>query len=68
MLLLGAGSNMSEPVRPGVTEYELDARIERRRDQPDLCTIYQSKSNEMRQMSGWITAKGDAFVDAQSRR
>ncbi|MXR52964.1 hypothetical protein GRX03_15295 [Halovenus sp. WSH3] len=59
---------MSEQIRPRGTEYELDSQIECRRNQPDLCTIYRSEPDEMREMSGWITAKGDAFVDAQAYR
>jgi len=47
---------------------ELTAQIERRRNQPDLCTIYQSNADEMRRMSQWITAKGDAFLDLDSHR
>lgn len=49
-------------------EIELAAQIEERRKQPDLCTIYQSNTDEMRRMSRWITAKGDSFLDLESNR
>lgn len=59
---------MSESAVPGESVYELDAQIERRHSQPDLCTIYRSSDDEMSRMSRWITAKGQAFVDAKSHR
>lgn len=59
---------MTEAVDPREETLELASEIERRERQPDLCTIYQPHSDEMRQMAMWITAKGGAFVDLDSKR
>ena len=59
---------MAGPAASRDEDVTLASQIERRRNQPDLCTIYQSNADEMRQMSRWITAKGDAFLDVRSHR
>ncbi|WP_442909428.1 DUF7511 domain-containing protein [Halovenus sp. HT40] len=59
---------MPDSAASGNSEIKLASQVEQRRNQPDLCTIYQSNGDEMRKMSRWITAKGDAFIDLGSRR
>lgn len=59
---------MNDASRTQSEDVEVDVQIERRHHQPDLCTIYESNVSEMRKMARWITAKGDAFVDAGSYR
>lgn len=59
---------MSNQTSPPTSEFTLVAQIERRNNQPDLCTVYQSGTDDVTKMSRWITAKGDAFLNAQSVR
>lgn len=59
---------MTETVDPRKETVDLVAQIERREFQPDLCTIYRPHSDELRQMSCWITAKGESFCDLDSCR
>ncbi len=59
---------MTETVDPRETRCELVAKIERRDQQPDLCTIYQPHRDEVTQMSTWITAKEGSFIDLERSR
>ena len=36
--------------------------------QPDLCTIYQPHSDDVTQMSMWITAKEGSFINVERTR
>lgn len=59
---------MSDASRTHPGEVEVAVEIERRHRQPDLCTMYETDVSELKQMERWLTAKGDAFVDARSCR
>jgi hypothetical protein len=59
---------MSETVDPREEKIRLVAQVENRHRQPDLCTIYEPHSDELQQMSTWITAKEGAFLDLESIR
>jgi len=59
---------MTETVDPRETRYELVSKIERRENQPDLCTIYQPHTDDITQMSTWITAKEGSFITLERTR
>jgi len=59
---------MPPAIDPRDRNVQLTAKTETRYRQPDLCTIYEPDSQGESQMSRWITAKGEAFVDAETNR
>lgn len=59
---------MSESADPREEDIRLVAQVENRHRQPDLCTIYEPHSDEVQQMSTWITAKEGAFYELESIR
>lgn len=59
---------MDQSIDPRERERKLAARIETRHRQPDLCTIYEPGPEGESNASQWLTAKGDAFVDAETIR
>jgi hypothetical protein len=59
---------MSDVSRPQPAERAVLVKIERRHRQPDLCTFYEETSDDAEQMTHWMTAKGEAFVDLESSR
>jgi hypothetical protein len=48
-----------EPFQSKVVSYD---------DAPDECTIYPKHVRDDREMTAWITARGDSFCSVQSRR
>lgn len=59
---------MPPAIDPRDRNVQLTAKIETRHRQPDLCTIYEPDSQGRSQMTRWITAKGEAFVDVETTR
>lgn len=59
---------MTESADPREEDIRLVAQVENRHRQPDLCTIYEPHSDEVQQMSTWITAKEGAFYELESIR
>lgn len=55
---------MSEPVADEDGRLNLNARIESRALQPDLCTIYPPESEDAIIMERWITAREGSYIDA----
>lgn len=55
---------MSEPVEDDDARQNLNARIESRALQPDLCTIYPPGSEDFVVMERWITASEGSYIDA----
>lgn len=55
---------MSEPVEDGDGRMNLNARIESRTLQPNLCTIYSPDSEDDVVMERWITAREGFYIDA----
>jgi hypothetical protein len=49
-------------------EISVATEVERRHQQPNLCTIYQENATETEKMTRWITAKGESFVDLETCR
>jgi hypothetical protein len=49
-------------------ELTLEAKIEDRHLQPNLCTIYRPHPDDLAQMEMWITAKECSFTDLESMR
>lgn len=46
----------------------LDAEIENRHRQPDLCTIYNGTVDGADRMEQWVTAREGSFVDLSLMR
>lgn len=55
---------MSTPVEEDDGRLNLNARIESRALQPDLCTIYPPESEDAVVMERWITASEGSYIDA----
>lgn len=48
--------------------FTLDAEIEKRYRQPDLCTIYNEQASGVDRLEQWVTAKEPSFVDLSHMR